>query len=134
MLALHAMEGFLSGLSSVRLGSGACEFVGRELQDCVDSFCPCGPDAVLVALGCVVVPLYLMDSPPFGVYAWFDSGYMHLPYLPACCSVLDFLGDDIVPLISGSHPVFGVYVWSDGGYTLTRQSRRYSDNFLVFST
>ena len=30
-----------------------------------------------VALGCVVVPLYLMDFPPIGVYAWFDSGYMH---------------------------------------------------------
>ena len=29
-----------------------------------------------VALGCVVVPLYLMDFPPFGVYAWLDSGYM----------------------------------------------------------
>ena len=23
------------------------------------------------------VPLHLMDFPPFGVYAWFDSGYMH---------------------------------------------------------
>ena len=34
---------------------------------CHDSFCPCGPDAVLLAVGCVVM---LQD-------AWFDSGYMH---------------------------------------------------------
>ena len=40
MLALHALEGLLSGISGVRLGSVACKFVGRELQDCVDSCCP----------------------------------------------------------------------------------------------
>ena len=61
------MEGFLSGISGVRLGSVASKFVGRELEDCVGSFCLCGPVAVLVALGCVMMPLY----------AWFDSGYMH---------------------------------------------------------
>ena len=95
MLAMHTMEGFLPGISGVRLGSVAWKFVGRELQGCVDSFCPYGPDAVLVALGCVVMPICLVRQ---RIHA--------LPYLAAYCSVsalpekyrhfLDFVGNDFV--------------------------------------
>ena len=95
MLALLALEFLLSGISGVRLGSVDRKFVGRELQGCVDSFCPCGPDAVLVALGCVVMPKCLVRQ---RIHA--------LPYLAAYCSVsalpekykhfFDFLGNDFV--------------------------------------
>ena len=118
MLALHAMS-FLSGLSGVRHGSGACKLVGGILEDCVDSFCPCGPDAVLVAVGCVVV---LQD-------AWFDSGYMHCRIWKRYRHFLDYLGDDFLPLVSGGLPVFGLYVWSDSGFSLSRQFWRSSDIF-----
>ena len=43
MLALHAMECFLSGISGVRLGSVAWKFVGRELQAVLTTSVPAYP-------------------------------------------------------------------------------------------
>ena len=102
MLALLALEFLLSGISGVRLGSVARKFVGRELQGCVDSFCPCGPDSVLVALGCVVMPKCLVRQ---RIHA--------LPYLAAYCSV-------------------SALPESDSGYTLMRQSAAPPPNFTNF--
>ena len=123
---------FLASLMNVLVQLPA-NLRAENFRTVCDSSCPCGPDAVLVALGCVVEPLC----------AWFDSGYMHcrIWQLTVRClnclrntGIWDFLGDDLVPLVSSSHPAFGVSVWSDSGYTLTRQFRRSSDIFLKFST
>ena len=70
-------------------------FAEKNFQDYVDSFCPCGPDAVLVAVGCVVM---LHD-------AWFGSGYMHCHIWKKYRHFLDYLGDDFCHLYPA---VFGV--------------------------
>ena len=106
--------------------SGSRANLLAEIQGCVDSSCPCVPDAVLVPLGFVVVPLHVMGFPLFSVYAWFDSGYMHCRIWQLsvrclrCSRNTGIFGLSGRRLLCPLYPaVFGVSVWSESRYTLT---------------